>query len=247
MTFMLSLFVVSACSYNPFISNNHTTGSAASTIVGAGIGAGGIGLMGGSKTLMVLGGLGGGALGYYFSTLTYDAGGITRFGGKVYKVGDFVGIYIPSDQLFMPNTTDFLPQAPIILNSIVSVLSRYPENNILISGNTSGFGRPRWEQKLSEKRAERVASYLWDAGINQFVNPGIDTRRLTYVGYGDYFPIAHHYTNPSIRSNSRIQITSYPSSCDLGIDRSKITEHNIGNYRDQDYNGCFDGRGKRSC
>ena len=239
----LTISCLTGCSFNPFISNNHTTGSPTGTVVGAGVGAGGIALLGGSKTLMLLGGLGGGAIGYYVTTLRYDAGGVYQAGGQVYKIGDYVGIYIPTDMLFEPNTADFLPQATPILDSTAAVLARYPNNNILISGNTSGFARPRWELRLSERRAQRVAAYLWNAGINQFKDPNNDLRRLTYVGYGDYFPIAHHYTNPSIRDNSRIQITSYPSSCDLHLDPRHATFQNYAPLDDlNEESACEDGR-----
>lgn len=193
------------CTYNPFLADNHTTGSPVSTAVGAGIGAGSVALLGGSRSYIGAAGLIGGAIGYYVSTLRYDSGGVIQAGGKVYKVGDFVGIYIPSDKLFEPNSDSFIPDAKPILDSAAAVLKRYPANNILVSGNTSGFYRAPWEQKLSEKRAQRVAAYFWNAGIPNG----------TYVGYGDYFPISKSLHNKGIRENSRIQITSYPSDCDL--------------------------------
>lgn len=207
---VFSLLFLTSCSYNPFIFNNHTTGSPAGALVGAGIGAGSVALLGGTRPLIVLAGLGGGALGYYVTTLRYDAGGVIQGGGQVYKVGDYIGIYIPTDNLFEPNTADFLPQARLILESAADILQRYPNNNIMISGNTSGFGHARWERRLSEKRAQRVAAFLWNEGVSPFKDQSNDMRKLNYVGYGDFFPISHDYTNDSIRQNSRMQITSYP-------------------------------------
>src|SRR5437868_15440163 len=109
-TLVLSL-LLSSCSYNPFIRNNHTTGSPAGAAIGAAAGAGSVALLGGPKALIALAGLGGGAIGYYVTTLRFDSGGVIESGGQVYKLGDFVGIDIPSDKLFEPNTADFLPQA----------------------------------------------------------------------------------------------------------------------------------------
>lgn len=228
------------CTYNPFVANNHTTGSPAGAIVGAGIGAGGVALLNGPKPVMAIAGVGGGMLGYYVTTLRYDAGGIIRAGGKVYKLGDFVGIYIPSDTLFEPNTADLLPRSKFVLDSAGRVLARYPNNNVMISGNTAGFYRSGWDQRLSEKRAQVVAAYLWSYGINDFRERSIELRKLNYVGYGDYFPIAHKYTNDSLRKNSRIQITSYPSNYDLRLDRHMAVQDmrcfkNCG----KDRNRCF--------
>lgn len=131
--------------------------------------------------------------------------------------------------MFEPNTAEFLPQAAPILQSTATVLKRYPNNNIIISGNTSGFYRSKREQILSEKRAQRIAAYMWGQGINQFSNQSIETKRkLTFVGYGDYFPIANDYTNDGIRTNSRIQIISYPSYTDLQIDQREVAMRNMG-------------------
>jgi outer membrane protein OmpA-like peptidoglycan-associated protein len=229
---LLTVLGLTSCSYNPFISNNHTTGSPVGAIAGVAIGAGGAAALGAPKPVIALAGIGGGMVGYYVTTLRYDSGGIMQAGGKVYQVGDYVGIYIPSDQLFESNSADFLPQAAPILDSVVAVLERYPDNNIMISGNTSGFARPRWEQRLSERRAQKVSAYLWNAGINQFKEPGNDLRKLNYVGYGDYFRIAQDDTNDGIRENSRVQITSYPSSRDLRRFKGEVDNQNVGSMRD---------------
>lgn len=231
LTIFCSLFLA-ACSYNPFTFHNNTTGSPTGAIVGAGVGAGSMALLTSSKPLLLLGGIGGGMLGYYVTTLRYDAGGIIHGCGTVYQVGNFIGIVIPTDKLFESNSADFLPKAKPILDSTAAVLARYPNNNILISGNTSGFSRTRWERKLSEKRAQKVSAYLWSAGVGSFKSSSNDTRKLNYVGYGNYFPIASDITNNGIRQNSRIQITSYPTSYDLLLDKRHQTLNNVGGTSD---------------
>ena len=187
---LLSFVFISltACNYNPFLANNHTTGNPGIALLGAGAGVGTVALLGGTKPIMVLAGITGGAAGYYLTSLRNAASGIYQAGGQVYKVGNYVGVYIPTDNLFEPNTAEFVSGYRNTLDSIAAVLQHFPNNNILISGNTSGFAHSRWEMKLSLARARQVALYLWDAGVNHFKNPGIDTRKLDYVGYGDYFP-----------------------------------------------------------
>jgi len=219
---------LSACAYNPFIDNNHTTGTVTGTAVGAGAGVGTMALLGGSKSFLVLGGLGGGAAGYYVSSMRYAASGIIQAGGQVYILGDYVGIYLPTDKVFEPNTARLTPDADIILASVASVLNRKPNNNILISGNTSGFALPQWEKKLSTKRAKAVAANLWKSGVTAFKQRENDTRKLNYVGYGNYYPIASNLTNQGIRSNSRIQITSYPCAGDLVATGNEKVFHNVG-------------------
>lgn len=211
---LLSYSMVTGCTYNPFITNNHISGNPVVAGFGAGLGAGGVALLTSSKALMATGGLAGAAIGYYATTLRYASGGIMQGGGKVYKIGDYLGIYIPTDNLFQPNTAEFLPKAPPILDSAAMVLKRYHNRSIMISGNTSGFYMARWERELSEKRAQRVSAYLWSVGIRQS-NTCYKFNRLTYVGHGDYFPLEKTFTNRGLRENSRIQITSYPSDCDI--------------------------------
>jgi hypothetical protein len=233
---LVSLLFLSGCAYSPFSSTNHLTGSPLGVAIGAGIGGGSVAALGGTKPLIGFAAITGGVIGYYVTTLRYDSGGIMQVGGQVYKIGDFVGIYIPSDKLFEPNTADFLPQAIPILDSTVAVLNRYPGNNIIISGNTSGFSRSTWEQRISEERAKKVSAYLWRAGINQFKEQTTNMRQLNYVGYGDYLPISNDYTNDGIRQNSRIQITSYPTTCDLGLDKRSVAFHNFGKPNDGEIN-----------
>jgi len=227
---------ISGCSFNPFTPGaNDTTGSAAGTLIGTGIGAGTVAALGGTRYSIIGGGILGGAIGYYVTTLRFASGGVILNGGQVYKVGDIVGIYIPTDNIFEVNTADFTAKAIPVLDSAADILARYPDNNIIISGNTSGFGRPKREQMMSEKRAGKVASYLWNQGINNFKDASSDMRRLQYVGYGDYFPIAGTLRNEGIRENSRIQIISYPSNCDLGLDKRRVGLRNIGAFdNDQD-------------
>ncbi len=220
--------LMTSCSFNPFSSNNQATGSATGAVIGGAAGAGSVAAVGGTKPFLLAGGLVGGAIGYYVTTLRYDAGGLMQQGGQVYKIGDYVGIYIPTDNLFEPNSADFLPQAEPILDSAADVLQRYPDNSLMVSGNSSGFSRPKWEHRLSERRAKKVAGYLWSHGISTFKGQSINLRKLNYVGYGNYFPLSHDYTNDGIRQNSRIQITSYPSNKELELDPRQKTMNNIG-------------------
>ena len=222
------------CTYNPFVPDNHTTGSPVGAAVGAGAGAGFVAAWNGPKPLMGIAGITGGMIGYYATTLRFDAGGVMQSGGEVYKVGQFVGIYIPTDKLFVTNTAELLPQAKPILDSAATVLQRYPNNNIIISGNSSGFGTHKRERQLSLLRAKEVAAYLWNTGVNNFVEPGSDLRKLNYVAYGNYFPIASDLTNKGVRMNSRIQITSYPTSTDLQIDRKHMAVYNVGSINDNE-------------
>lgn len=188
---------------------------AAGTIMGAGVGAGGAALADASAPVIVGAGLAGGAIGYYLTTLKYAANPIEQVGGQVYQVGQYVGIEIPTDDLFEENSADLYPNASGVLNAVVNIVNRYPNHHILISGNTSGFYRSKYEQTLSQSRAREIAAYLWSHGIDEFQSDSNHIRTLQYVGYGNYFKVASDLTNSGIRQNSRVQITLYPDQSDL--------------------------------
>ncbi len=224
------LLTATSCSFNPFTTDNELTGSAAGAALGGVVGAGSAALLGANKYVIALAGVGGAAVGYYVTTLNFASGGVVKAGGQVFSVGDYVTIEIPTDTIFEDNSADLLPEAGPALNSAVMVLARYPNNNILVSGNTSGFGPKRYELRLSEARAERVSAYLWSHGISAFkaTDATVPTRRLMYVGYGNYFPISNNIKAASIRENSRIQITSFPGDAELGLCPRQKVFANIG-------------------
>ena len=70
---------------------------------------------------------------------------------------------------------------------------------ILIAGHTDSTGRPEYNQKLSEKRAQNVRQYLID-------NYGINPDRLGAKGYGETRPIASNATEEGRYQNRRVEI-----------------------------------------
>jgi outer membrane protein OmpA-like peptidoglycan-associated protein len=224
-------FGLYACTYNPLSENNHLTGNAPSTALGGAVGLGTAAALGATKPIPLVAATAAGAsIGYYVSTLRFSSAGIYQVGGQVYKLGDYVTIEIPTDNIFEVNSTEPLPEAEPVLKSAANVLKRYGCQNIMISGNTSGFGTTKYERRISEGRAKEVAAFLWAEGINNFQERSINTRKLTYVGYGNYFPIASDLRNKGIRQNSRIQITSYPTRDQLLIDEKALAFNNMAGY-----------------
>lgn len=228
--FFIVLLSLASCSFNPFTTENKLTGSPTATVTGGVIGAGSAAILGAPRSIIALAGLGGATVGYYVSTLNFAAGGVNQVGGQVYTLGDYVTIEIPTDKIFEDNSAELLPEAKPILQSAVAVLQYYPENNIIVSSNTSGFGTRKFELALSEARAQRVAAFLWANGINSLKTTNYEKplRKLIYVGYGDYFPIANNIRASGIRANSRIQITAFPSKYQLQLTKHQKVFANIG-------------------
>lgn len=217
------------CSYNPLSSTNHSTGNGVETAAGGVAGVATASAFGTTTpSVLSLAGIGGAGIGYYMSTLRYDAAGIYHAGGQVFTVGDYLTIEIPSNAVFDDNSTDLSPTGDAALRSAAKVLNRLCCQSILVSGNSSGFGTAKMERRMTENRARVVSAFLWAQGVNNFKKISNDTRKLTYVGYGNYFPIATDITDKGIRANSRIQITAYPTQDQLLIDKKRAVFSNMG-------------------
>ena len=67
------------------------------------------------------------------------------------------------------------------LDNLVFFLRRKVEIEIEVNGHTDNIGNDNDNLKLSEERAKAVVDY--------FISKGIDSKRLTYKGYGDSIPI----------------------------------------------------------
>lgn len=221
--------MLTACSYNPLSSTNHSTGDPVETAAGGVAGFGTAAALGVTNhALLGAAGIGGASIGYYMSTIRYDAAGIYHAGGQVFALGDYLTIELPTSSVFDDNSYDLSPTGNAALRSAAKVLNRLCCQSILVSGNSSGFGTAKWERKITENRARVVSAFLWSQGVNNFKQRSNDTRKLTYVGYGNYFPIANNIKAKGIQSNSRIQITAYPTKDQLLMDEKKSAFGNIG-------------------
>jgi len=70
----------------------------------------------------------------------------------------------------------------LVLDELAKKLERYPEIYIKISAHTDSRGTERYNQILSEKRAESTRNYLALVGY-------VNARRIKFQGFGERFPI----------------------------------------------------------
>lgn len=90
------------------------------------------------------------------------------------------------------------PGANEIVSRAVDYLRSNPDSQIIIEGHTDHIGSKRYNQKLSEKRAGVIASALREQGIN--------SDRITAVGYGESKPLANNNTDDGRRANRRVEV-----------------------------------------
>lgn len=89
-----------------------------------------------------------------------------------------------------------------ILIQIGSIMTRYPDYNMTISGHTDNTGSASANQSLSERRSKACYDYL--------VTRGIDSNRIIYAGYGETNPIADNGTLRGRALNRRVEFRLSP-------------------------------------
>ncbi|MGB8953047.1 MAG: OmpA family protein [Candidatus Aminicenantales bacterium] len=121
------------------------------------------------------------------------------------ETGTEVRIDLPGDILFDFDKWDVREDAVEILKKIASVIKAYKSPKVTIAGYTDSKGDDDYNQKLSEKRAESVKSWL-------VKNGGVDAKALVTFGYGETKPVALNVNpdgsdNPEGRQkNRRVEI-----------------------------------------
>ena len=106
------------------------------------------------------------------------------------------------DIQFAPNSAELRDSEKRKLQAIGSILRRYPERDILITGHTARVPGYTEEdhQTLSEARAAAVADYLLRIGAVQEI-------QTTTRGKGYREPVADNATEAGRRQNRRVEIT----------------------------------------
>ncbi len=86
-----------------------------------------------------------------------------------------------------------------VLVTLVDIIQRCPELNVVIAGHTDSSGSDEVNMQLSKERANSVTEYLRDNGI-----PG---RRLRSIGHGESQPLFPNTTKRNRARNRRIEFS----------------------------------------
>lgn len=116
---------------------------------------------------------------------------------EVKREGEGIVINFKEKILFGFDRSDLNTSAQTNLSKLVEVLQKYPDTNIEIIGHTDSKGTDAYNQALSERRANSVASYLRSQGIS--------STRLTAKGMGESDPVASNDTEEGQSQNRRVE------------------------------------------
>jgi outer membrane protein OmpA-like peptidoglycan-associated protein len=129
-------------------------------------------------------------------------------GVDVVRNGDNITLDVPGGLTFAFDSSNLNPQFYPALNKMAATLAQYDKTVIEVAGHTDSVGSDAYNQQLSERRANSVASYLSSNGVSR-------TRMVT-VGAGEGHPVASNDTEDGRAQNRRVEITIVP-----------VTEENV--------------------
>ncbi|MBW2368113.1 MAG: OmpA family protein [Deltaproteobacteria bacterium] len=108
------------------------------------------------------------------------------------------GCWVVEGLFFEIDKSDIKSETYPGLDALVNVLNNNPDMKLEIEGHTDNTGTAAYNQKLSERRAKSVQSYL--------VEKGIQLERLQNIGYGLTKPAASNDTVEGRAANRRTEL-----------------------------------------
>lgn len=181
---------------------------AVGTVAGAALGAAAGLLVGGDDRRNALVGAGIGALagagvGVYLdrqeAQLNQDLAGT---GATVVNTGQELLVTLPQDVTFATGSATVAPQFMPTLTQFAQTLQKYPESYVDVIGHTDSQGGSDFNQGLSERRAQSVASILTARGVTP--------ARVVAYGFGETKPIASNDTATGRAANRRVEVKITP-------------------------------------
>lgn len=103
------------------------------------------------------------------------------------------------DIKFDTDKADIKPEYHGEIEEVADFMKKNPTVTAVVEGHTDDVGTPDYNMKLSQRRAESVASYLVE-------KLGIDRSRLSAKGYGQTRRIAYNTTPEGRQKNRRINM-----------------------------------------
>jgi outer membrane protein OmpA-like peptidoglycan-associated protein len=122
-------------------------------------------------------------------------------GAEIERVGEGIKITFDSGILFATNSSTLESLAKSNISKLATILNKYPDTNILVTGHTDSDGSEQYNQTLSESRAQAVSNYT---GMQ-----GVSTSRFSVIGLGENEPVASNDDSSGKRLNRRVEIAIF--------------------------------------
>lgn len=211
----LGISMISGCattSQDAYTGETKTSNTAKGAMIGSVVGAVGGALTGergdGRRTKRALigaalGAAAGGGIGHYMDKQEAELRQQLRGTGvSVTRRGDNIILNMPGNITFSTDSANINSTFYPVLNSVAVVLRKFNETRVEVGGHTDSRGTELHNQKLSQRRAESVTSYL--------AGQGIPSSRVYSIGYGESRPIADNMYAPGRAKNRRVEVQILP-------------------------------------
>ncbi|OIQ45471.1 MAG: hypothetical protein BM565_12880 [Gammaproteobacteria bacterium MedPE] len=119
-------------------------------------------------------------------------------GVQVQREGDKIRLIMPGNITFKTGKYDISPNFYNTLDGVARVLAKFEDTRLMVAGHADSTGSASRNQTLSANRAQAVAGYLQQRGIN--------AARLMSRGYGSQSPIASNETAQGRQANRRVEL-----------------------------------------
>jgi len=138
-------------------------------------------------------------------TMDKQADELRKFlNAKVERVGEGIQVTFETGILFDINSSYLRESTKQNLIDFASVLSKYPDTNILIEGHSDSIGEDKYNKWLSDRRSNSVKNFLSDNGIQ--------SKRMETQGYGEKKPIGDNTKAEGRQANRRVEIAIYANA-----------------------------------
>lgn len=207
--------VMAGCTVNPYTGEKQTSKAAKGAGIGAIAGAA-IGVATGKdaesrrKNALIGAGAGaaiGGGVGAYMDVQEAKLRKqLEATGVSVTRDGNNIILNMPGNITFASDSATVSGNAAEVLKSVSLVLKEYKKTNIVVAGYTDSTGQAKYNQLLSQQRAQAVA--------NELLNNGVDNGRVQSRGYGASNYIASNDNASGRAQNRRVELTLVPTEQD---------------------------------
>ena len=193
---------VSGCTTNPYTGEREAGKSGIGAGIGSLVGAG-VGALSSSKhdrgKGALIGAAAGAALDVQEAKLRDKMQGT---GVSVTRNGDNIVLNMPNNVTFDSNSANLKPAGANTLTGVAMVLKEYEKTAVNVVGYTDSTGSKDLNMRLSQQRADSVASAL--------ITQGVAANRIRTTGMGPANPIASNSTAEGKAQNRRVEITLSP-------------------------------------
>jgi outer membrane protein OmpA-like peptidoglycan-associated protein len=129
----------------------------------------------------------------------------------VSNTDNYVKIMFRDAMMFETNSATPTMSASSKISKVTTVLEKYPNTLVQVTGHTDSRGSYAYNKKLSDQRASNVGNIIYQTGVkNQIFSKGCSFDK----------PIASNNTSSNMALNRRVEVYLYPNQASV-IDTCK--------------------------